>query len=171
MLSKTTIPWPSLIKGVLIKRYKRFLADIKLDSGEIVTAHCPNSGRMTECNKPGSNVYLSYHDNPKRKLKYTWELIKMPASLVGVNTNIPNLLVFNTIKDVLLLRLDLNRDVEVVKLSAETLELYPAQPILYLVNGVANNKLNQPKKAIESLEMGADFSDILYGLKMMVLFY
>jgi len=64
---------------------------------------------------------------------------------------------FNTIKDVIMLRLDLNKDVEAEKLSAETLELYPAQPILYLANGVANNKLNQPKKAIESLEIGVDF--------------
>ena len=64
---------------------------------------------------------------------------------------------FNTIKDVLLLRLDLNKDSEAAKLSSETLELYPAQPMLYLVNGVANNKLNQPKKAIESLEMGLDY--------------
>ena len=99
MPAQTSIPWPTLIKGVLIKRYKRFLADVKLANGEIITAHCPNSGRMIECSEPGSNVYLSYHDNPKRKLKYTWELIKMPSSLVGVNTNIPNLLVFNTIKD------------------------------------------------------------------------
>ncbi len=99
MSSQTSIYWPTLIEGVLIKRYKRFLADIKLDNGEIVTAHCPNSGQMIECSEPGSKVYLSYHDNPNRKLKYTWELIKMPISLVGVNTNIPNLLVFNTIKD------------------------------------------------------------------------
>lgn len=64
---------------------------------------------------------------------------------------------FNVIKDVLLLRLDLNKDSEAAALSSETLELYPAQPILYLVNGVANNKLNLPKKAIDSLEMGMDF--------------
>ena len=76
---------------------------------------------------------------------------------------------FNTIKDVLLLRLDLNRDAEVIKLSSETLELYPAQPILYLVNGVANNKLNQPEKAIESLEMGIDF--VIDDSKMLSDFY
>lgn len=98
MSDNNVLLWPKLIPGTLIKRYKRFLADVKLDNGEIITAHCPNSGRMIECSTPGSTVYLSYHDNPKRKLKYTWELIKMPASLVGVNTNIPNLLVFNTIK-------------------------------------------------------------------------
>lgn len=76
---------------------------------------------------------------------------------------------YNTIKEVLLLRLDLNKDVEVVELSAETLELYPAQPILYLVNGVANNKLNQAKKAIESLEIGVDF--VVDDAKMLSDFY
>jgi len=99
MSSITNITWPKLIKGKLVKRYKRFLADVKLDNGKVVTTHCPNSGRMIECSTPGNIVYLSYHDNPKRKLKYTWELIKMPSSLVGVNTNVPNLLVFNTIKE------------------------------------------------------------------------
>ena len=64
---------------------------------------------------------------------------------------------FNTIKEVLMLRLDLNKYEEAEKLSAETLELYPAQPFLYLINGIANTKLNQPLKAIESLEMGVDF--------------
>ena len=85
--------WPKLYRGRLIKRYKRFLADVTLDSGETVTAHCSNSGRMTGCNQSGRPVYLSFHDNPKRKLKYTWEMIEMPASLVGVNTLVPNRLV------------------------------------------------------------------------------
>jgi tetratricopeptide (TPR) repeat protein len=76
---------------------------------------------------------------------------------------------YNTIKEVLLLRLDLNQDDEVIKLSSEMLELYPAQPILYLVNGVAHNKLNQPKKAIESLEMGVDF--VVDDSKMLSDFY
>ncbi len=85
--------WPELYRGRLLRRYKRFLADVTLDSGETVTAHCSNSGRMTGCNQPGQPVYLSFHDNPKRKLKYTWELIEMPTSLVGVNTLVPNRLV------------------------------------------------------------------------------
>jgi sugar fermentation stimulation protein A len=85
--------WPRLYRGRLIKRYKRFLADVALDSGQIVTAHCTNSGRMTGCNQPGRPVYLSLHDHPKRKLKYTWEMIEMPTSLVGVNTLVPNRLV------------------------------------------------------------------------------
>ncbi|MFC1516549.1 DNA/RNA nuclease SfsA [Thermodesulfobacteriota bacterium] len=88
---------PKLIPGILIKRYKRFMADIQLDTGEVVTAHCPNSGSMQACSEPGRPVYLSYHDNPKRKLKYTWELIEMPASLVGVNTQVPNRLVVESI--------------------------------------------------------------------------
>ena len=89
----STYFWPELISGKLIKRYKRFLADVELENGAIVTAHCSNTGTMKECSDPGSTVYLSYHDNPKRKLKYTWELIKMPLSLVGVNTLVPNRLV------------------------------------------------------------------------------
>ncbi|MBW2193226.1 MAG: DNA/RNA nuclease SfsA [Deltaproteobacteria bacterium] len=88
---------PKLIPGILLKRYKRFMADVKLETGDVVTAHCPNSGSMQACSEPGSPVYLSYHDNPKRKLKYTWELIEMPASLVGVNTQVPNRLVAESI--------------------------------------------------------------------------
>jgi len=87
------IYWPKLYAGTLLKRYKRFLADVELASGGRVTAHCPNSGSMTGCSQPGRPVYLSFHENPKRKLKYTWELIDMPDSLVGVNTLVPNRLV------------------------------------------------------------------------------
>ena len=65
------LAWPKLFQGTLIKRYKRFLADVQLDNGSLVTAHCPNSGTMRACSEPGRPVYLSYHDNPKRKLKYT----------------------------------------------------------------------------------------------------
>lgn len=90
---------PELIPGVLIKRYKRFMADVELRTGEIVTAHCPNSGSMQACSEPGRPVYLSYHDNPKRKLKYTWELIEMPTSLVGINTMVPNRLVSKSIEN------------------------------------------------------------------------
>jgi len=89
---------PDLIPGRLIKRYKRFLADVKLNAGDVVTAHCPNTGTMKACSEPGRKVYLSVHDNPKRKYKYTWEIIEMPASLVGVNTLIPNKLVYHSIK-------------------------------------------------------------------------
>jgi len=91
------IALPPLIPGKLAKRYKRFLADVVLADGRAVTAHCPNSGRMIACSQPGRPVYLSQHDNPKRKLKYTWELIDMPTSLVGVNTQLPNRLVSQAI--------------------------------------------------------------------------
>jgi len=93
------LAWPPLIPGRLIKRYKRFLADVELDIGHVVTAHCPNSGSMTACSESGRQVYLSRHDNPKRKLKYTWEIIQMPGSWVGVNTLVPNKLVKNAIEN------------------------------------------------------------------------
>ena len=87
------LPWPPLITGTLLKRYKRFLVDVELEDGRIVTAHCPNTGSMQSCSEPGRRVYLSVHDNPKRKYPYTWEMIAMPASLVGVNTLTPNRLI------------------------------------------------------------------------------
>ena len=91
------LKWPRLIQGTLIKRYKRFMADLKLRNGHLVTAHCPNSGSMLGCSEPGRTVYLTRHNNPKRRFKYTWEIIEMPTSLVGVNTLIPNKLVKTSI--------------------------------------------------------------------------
>jgi sugar fermentation stimulation protein A len=93
------LPWPALIRGKLIRRYKRFLADVALDDGGTVTAHCPNSGSMAACSQPGRPVFLSEHDSPRRKLKYTWELIEMPSSLVGVNTLVPNRLVVSAARN------------------------------------------------------------------------
>jgi len=92
-----SIAFPKLIRGTLIRRYKRFLADVVLEDGRTVTAHCPNTGSMRGCSEAGRPVYLSKSDNPKRKLSYTWELIEMPSSLVGVNTGIPNRLVYNAL--------------------------------------------------------------------------
>ena len=69
------------------------MAEIQLDTGELIAAHCPNSGSMKGCSEPGSPVFVSRSDNPKRKLKYTWELIRTPSSLVGINTLLPNRLV------------------------------------------------------------------------------
>lgn len=86
-----TIKWPRLVQGTLIRRYQRFKADVRLRNGHVVTAHCPNSGSMLGCSEPGRPVYLSRHNSPGRRLKYTWEMIEMPSSLVGVNTLIPNL--------------------------------------------------------------------------------
>jgi sugar fermentation stimulation protein A len=87
-----------LIQGTLIKRYKRFLADVTLKNGEVVTAHCPNTGSMKTCGEPGDLVYLSYHPSGSRKLKYTWELTKIKQGYVGVNTALPNQIVFEAIR-------------------------------------------------------------------------
>jgi sugar fermentation stimulation protein A len=84
------LKWPRLIEGTLVKRYKRFMADVKLRNNHVVTAHCPNSGSMKACCEPGRTVYLTRHNKPSRRLKYTWEMIDMGTSLVGVNTIVPN---------------------------------------------------------------------------------
>jgi len=117
----TGLNWPPLIPGILVKRYKRFLAEVNLNGGKIVTAHCPNTGSMKGCCESGRPVYLSFHVNPKRKLKYTWELIEMPTSLVGVNTLVPNRLVFESVKAGLVPELSGYETVEPeVKISAGT---------------------------------------------------
>ena len=82
----------SLIKGNLIKRYKRFFVDVKINK-EIVTAHCPNTGSMKGLLDEGNEVYLLQNDNPKRKLKYGLEIIKAKNKLVGVNTHLANKIV------------------------------------------------------------------------------
>jgi len=90
---------PPLIPGRLIKRYKRFLADIELEDGSLVTAHCPNSGSMLGCNLPGSPVMLSVSPNPNRKLAHTWELVQVDGFWVGLNTMLPNRLAEEAILD------------------------------------------------------------------------
>ena len=79
----------SLIKGKLIKRYKRFFIDVKIDK-EIVTAHCPNTGSMKGLLDEGNDVYVLPNNDPKRKLKYGLEIIKTRKNLVGVNTHMAN---------------------------------------------------------------------------------
>jgi len=81
-----------LIKGKLVKRYKRFFVDVKLNK-EIIVAHCPNTGSMKGLLDEGNEVYVSKNDNPKRKLKYTLEIIKVNKNLVGVNTHFANKIV------------------------------------------------------------------------------
>ena len=88
-----------LYRGKLIRRYKRFLADIELTSGEVVTAHSANTGSMRGCSTPGSMVLLSRSDNPKRKLKYTWELIEVNHRWICINTAVPNRLVEEAVEN------------------------------------------------------------------------
>ncbi len=88
-----------LIRGRLIKRYKRFLTDVELDDGTVVVAHCANSGSMESVNEPGAEVWLSPARNPDRKLKFTWELIRIGETLVGINTSLPNMIVSDAISE------------------------------------------------------------------------
>jgi len=87
-----------LISGVLIKRYKRFFADVKIKDN-VVTAHCPNTGSMMGLLRSGNRVWLSKTDNPKRKLKYTLQIIETDTSKVGVNTLLTNKIIFNALQD------------------------------------------------------------------------
>ncbi len=79
-----------LIEGKILKRYKRFLADVELPSGEVITTHVANTGSMKTCWEPGWKVLLSYHDNPKRKLKHSLEMTSNEKTWIGVNTSLPN---------------------------------------------------------------------------------
>ena len=91
-----------LIEARLIKRYKRFLADAEFETGEVITAHCANPGAMTGVKEPGYKIWLSKSDNPKRKLKYSWEIVEVSdikPVLVGINTAHPNKLVEEAISD------------------------------------------------------------------------
>ena len=101
------IEFDSLIEGVLIKRYKRFLADIQLETGEIVTAHCANTGPMKGLLKEGSKVRISVSSSPKRKLPYTWEQVRVSDMnnkevWVGINTLFANKLIKKIIEKNLL---------------------------------------------------------------------
>ena len=91
------LPSP-LIRGKLIKRYKRFLADIELENGDMITAHCANPGGMIGLKDPGIDVWLSQSDNTKRKLKYSWELCRVGSAMVGINTAHPNAIVEEAIR-------------------------------------------------------------------------
>jgi sugar fermentation stimulation protein A len=82
-----------LLRGRLLRRYKRFLSDVALEDGAEVVAHCPNPGAMLGLQEPDSEVWLSPANDPKRKLKFTWEMIRVDGKLVGINTGRPNAIV------------------------------------------------------------------------------
>ena len=87
-----------LISGLLIKRYKRFFVDIKVEN-KIITAHCPNTGSMMGLLKKNNKVWLTKSDNPKRKLKYTLQIIEDESSKVGINTHITNKIVLDALNN------------------------------------------------------------------------
>lgn len=87
-----------LVRGILVKRYKRFLSDIQLADGQVVVAHCANPGAMLGLNTAGAEVWLSRSQNPARKLAYSWELVRVGDHLVGINTSLPNGIVTEAIQ-------------------------------------------------------------------------
>ena len=90
---------PPAIFGTLIRRYKRFLADVELENGTVITAHCPNTGRMTTCAEPGWRVALSDSQNPKRKHRYTWELVHNGRCWISVHTGRANEMAFEAVSN------------------------------------------------------------------------
>ena len=90
---------PALTCGVLLRRYKRFFADVALESGETVTAHCPNTGAMTGCAEAGSRVWLSRSDNPKRKLNWTWQLVETAHGIACIHSALANRVIAEAITD------------------------------------------------------------------------
>lgn len=93
-LAAVTWRYPEpLIAGRLVRRYKRFLAEVELADGQRVTAHCPNSGSMLGCLADQAPVFLSHHPEPRRRTAYTWEMIQINGAWVGINTGLPNKLV------------------------------------------------------------------------------
>lgn len=83
----------SLVPGTLLRRYKRFLADVELSNGMVVTAHCANPGSMMGLSSPGLKVWLEPNDDARRKLKFTWRLVELDHAMVGIDTGVPNRIV------------------------------------------------------------------------------
>ncbi|WP_428240050.1 DNA/RNA nuclease SfsA [Gynuella sp.] len=89
----------ALVEGRLVRRYKRFFMDAELPDGRIVTAHCPNTGSMKNLLLPGAPVWLLPNDDPKRKLRYTWELLERKGEMIAVNTQRANALVAESLRE------------------------------------------------------------------------
>lgn len=97
--ARTNARTPVRTHGILLRRYKRFLADIRLDNGEVITAHCPNTGSMKNCAPEGAEVWLSRSDNPKRKYAFTWEVVRTRrGDYIGINTGQANAMVAEGIR-------------------------------------------------------------------------
>ncbi len=92
------LPYP-LFTGRLVRRYQRFLADVELDDGRLVTAHTPNTGSMLQCAVPGYPVLLSKSDNPQRKLAWSWELVRVNDHWVDINTHRANRVVEEALRN------------------------------------------------------------------------
>jgi sugar fermentation stimulation protein A len=127
---------PPLLRGTLIRRYKRFLADITLDSGDTITAHCANTGSMRSCSEPGSPVGISRSPNPKRKYPHTLEIICSGEVWIGINTARTNSLVVEAIE---LGRIDefkevkeIKREVTVSGKSRLDLQLFTAETSVFV---------------------------------------
>ena len=144
-----------LIRGTLIKRYQRFLTDVELDNGEIVVAHCANPGSMLNLLEDGAEVWLSPARNPARKLKYTWEMIKIAGTFVGLNTSFPNKIVEEAIESGLVPELagydSLRREVKYGKNSRIDILLESnTMPTCYVeIKSVTLNRPENGKKLAE----------------------
>ena len=144
-----------LIRGTLIKRYKRFLTDVELENGDVVVAHCANPGSMLSLLEIGAEVWLSPARNPKRKLKYTWEMIRIGDALVGLNTSLPNTIVVEAIENDLIPELagyeTLRREVKYGKNSRIDILLESASiPICYVeIKSVTMSRWEKTKNLAE----------------------
>ncbi len=138
-----------LVHGSLIRRYKRFLADVILDDGTEVTAHCTNSGTMKSCLEEGAEVLLTPVDDPKRKTRFTWEMILIEGDWVGINTANPNALAFEWVSEGLVPGLEgltaLKRE---VKWGDSRFDLYGEGPDGGCFIEVKNVTLKEGKKAL-----------------------
>ncbi|MEA5593513.1 DNA/RNA nuclease SfsA [Rivularia sp. UHCC 0363] len=155
--------YPTLYPGILLKRYKRFFADVELASGEIVTAHCPNTGPMKGVYIPGNPVQLSKTDNPKRKLAYTWEMIQLHDNepvWVGVNTGLPNKIIkialqkyifpelgkYDEVKSEVVYGQDRKSRIDFCLLSAEKINL--SNPLALIDNIIDTNYVGIKNKSL-----------------------
>jgi sugar fermentation stimulation protein A len=138
-----------LVHGRLIKRYKRFLADIRLDDGREVTAHCTNSGSMKSCLEEDAEVWLTPVDDPKRKTRFTWEMIRINGDWVGINTSNPNALAFEWISQGLVPGLEGFRELRrEVKWEDSRFDLYGEGPLGPCYMEVKNVTLKEGERAL-----------------------